>query len=153
MAAGFSLSVKQVEGLQAFLLEHFATQRTGGTSANSLVLDAVIAASACRGELVEEFERIGPFGAGNPEPVVGIADLAVVYADAVGQGHIKLRLRAPGGTHLDAIAFRAAGTELGKGLLASRGKVIHVAGRLRMDEWAGRRRVQLQLDDAAPARA
>ena len=153
MAAGFSLSVKQVEGLQAFLLEQFATQHSGRTPANSLVLDAVVAASACREELVEEFERIGPFGAGNPEPVVGIADLAVVYADAVGQGHIRLRLRAPGGTHLDAIAFRAAGTQLGKGLLASRGKVIHVAGRLRMDEWAGRRRVQLQLDDAAPARA
>ena len=153
MAAGFSLSAAQVEGLQGFLLEHFASRDSGTSPGVSLALDAVVSASACRGELVEEFERVGPFGAGNPEPVVGVADLTLTYADAVGQGHLKLRLRAPDGAQLDAIAFRAAGTELGKGLLASRGKAIHVAGRLRLDEWAGRRRVQLQLDDAAPAQA
>jgi single-stranded-DNA-specific exonuclease len=151
MAAGFSLTAEQVEGLRTFLLEHFAAQGTGATPSTRLVLDAVVASSACRCELVEEFERIGPFGAGNLEPVVGISDLVPVYADTVGQGHIKLRLRGPGGMYLDAIAFRAAGTELGKGLLASRGKAIHVAGRLKVDEWGGRRRVQLQLDDAAPA--
>ncbi len=153
MAAGFSLSAAQIEGLQGFLLEHFASQDGGAALSASLALDAVVAASACREELIEEFERIGPFGAGNSEPIVGIADLTLVYVDVVGQGHVKLRLRAHAGVQLDAIAFRAAGTELGKGLLASRGKAIHVAGRLRLDEWAGRRRVQLQLDDAAPAQA
>ncbi len=35
--------------------------------------------------------------------------------------------------------------------MASRGKAIHVAGRLKIDEWNGRVRVQLQVEDAAAA--
>jgi hypothetical protein len=53
------------------------------------------------------------------------------------------------GTMLDAIAFRAAGTPLGDGLLAARGRTVHVAGRLRQDDWNGRIRVQLEIEDAA----
>jgi single-stranded-DNA-specific exonuclease len=50
---------------------------------------------------------------------------------------------------LDAIAFRATGTPLGDGLLAARGRTVHVAGRLRQDDWNGRIRVQLEIEDAA----
>ena len=52
-----------------------------------------------------------------------------------------------------AIAFRVADMPLGQALLASRGKRIHAAGRLRAEEWQGQKRVQLQLEDAAPAGA
>jgi single-stranded-DNA-specific exonuclease len=77
----------------------------------------------------------------------------VAFADVVGQSHVKLRLGGAGGTVLDAIAFRALKTPLGDGLLASRGKTIHVVGRLRRDDWNGRVRVQLEIEDAAPATA
>jgi single-stranded-DNA-specific exonuclease len=64
-----------------------------------------------------------------------------------------LRLAGGDATVLDAIAFRAVGTPLGEGLLGSRGKPVHVAGRLRLDDWNGRVRVQLEIEDAAPAGA
>ena len=63
---------------------------------------------------------------------------------------MKLRLAGGDGTVLDAIAFRAVGTPLGEGLLAARGRALHVAGRLRQDDWNGRIRVQLEIEDAAP---
>ena len=59
--------------------------------------------------------------------------------------------RGGDGGRLDAIAFRAADTPLGKGLLKARGGRIHVAGVLRTDDWNGRTRVQIQVEDAAPA--
>jgi single-stranded-DNA-specific exonuclease len=101
--------------------------------------------------MVREIAQAGPYGAGNPEPLVAIADARIVFADVVGKDHIRLRLAGGDGTRLDAIAFRAAGTDLGKGLMAARGKAIHAAGRLKIDEWNGRVRVQLQLEDAAAA--
>jgi single-stranded-DNA-specific exonuclease len=55
------------------------------------------------------------------------------------------------GARLEAIAFRSASAPLGQGLIASRGKTVHVAGYLRADDWNGRRRVRLQLEDAAAA--
>ena len=101
--------------------------------------------------LVQEIAAAGPFGAGNAEPLLGLPDVRVVFADVVGKDHVRLRLAGGDGARLDAIAFRVADQALGKGLLASRGKAMHVAGRLKIDEWNGKVRVQLQLEDAAPA--
>jgi single-stranded-DNA-specific exonuclease len=143
MAAGFSLMQSQREAFHAFL----AARDFVGTDALDLQLDATIAASGASEALVRDIAHAGPFGAGNPEPVFAVTDARVVYAGTVGQDHVKLRL--DGG--LDAIAFRCADQPLGKGLLASRGQRIHAAGRLKTDEWNGRVRVQLHLDDAAPA--
>jgi len=85
--------------------------------------------------------------------LLGLPDLRVAFADLVGRAHVKLRLAGGDGTMLDAIAFRAAGTPLGDGLLAARGRTVHVAGRLRQDDWNGRIRVQLEIEDAAPVTA
>ena len=79
-------------------------------------------------------------------------DLRVSFADVVGKDHIRLRLNG-GGAALQAIAFRAVGTKLGDGLLASRGQAIHAAGRLKRDDWKGQVRIQLEIEDAAPAGA
>ena len=101
--------------------------------------------------LAQEIAQAGPYGAGNAEPLIGLPDVRVAFADIVGKAHVKLRLAGGDGTALDAIAFRAVGTPLVDGLLAARGKPIHVAGRLRQDDWNGRVRVQLEIEDAAPA--
>ena len=98
-----------------------------------------------------DIARAGPFGAGNPEPLVAVTDVRMVFADVVGKDHIRLRLAGGDGARLDAIAFRVVDRPLGKALLSSRGKPIHVAGRLKIDEWNSKIRVQLQVEDAAPA--
>jgi single-stranded-DNA-specific exonuclease len=102
-------------------------------------------------ELVAEIAKAGPFGAGNPEPLIVIPDARVVFADVVGKDHIKLRVAGGDGARLDGIAFRAAATPLGEALLKARGRAIHLAGRLKEDNWNGQTKVQIQVEDAAPA--
>jgi single-stranded-DNA-specific exonuclease len=150
MAAGFSLTAAQSEGFQKFLAGHFA-QGGIASGALDLHLDALISASGATEELVREIAQAGPYGAGNPEPLVVVADARVAFADVVGRDHVRLRLAGGDGGRLDAIAFRVADQPLGKGLLQARGKPLHVVGRLKLDEWNGRTRVQLQVEDAAPA--
>ena len=123
------------------------------TAASDLYLDAVSSPAGATVALVQEIAQAGPFGAGNAEPLIGLPDVRVAFADVVGGAHVKLRLAGGDGRVLDAIAFRAVGTPLGDGLLASRGRTIHAAGRLRQDDWNGRIRVQLEIEDAAPATA
>ena len=53
------------------------------------------------------------------------------------------------GTRLKAIAFRALGTELDKLLLAERQMPLHIAGRLSINDWGGKREAQVFIDDAA----
>ena len=153
MAAGFSLTTAQLDGFRKFVEDRFSGTGPALAAANDLYLDAVSSPAGANVALAEEIAQAGPYGAGNAEPLLALPDVRVAYADVVGSSHVKLRLGGGGGTVLDAIAFRAVGTPLGDGLLASRGKPIHVVGRLRRDDWNGRVRVQLEIEDAAPASA
>jgi single-stranded-DNA-specific exonuclease len=151
MAAGFSLMGPQLDGFHRFVAERFSGAGPALAAANDLHLDAVSSPAGANVALAQEIAQAGPFGAGNAEPLIALPDVRVAFADVVGGSHVKLRLAGGDGSLLDAIAFRAVGTPLGEGLLAARGKPIHVAGRLRQDDWNGRIRVQLEIEDAAPA--
>jgi single-stranded-DNA-specific exonuclease len=153
MAAGFSLAEAMLEPFQAFLAAQFANSGAALAAFGDLQLDCAISASGATLGLAEEIARLGPFGAGNPEPLAVATDVRVAFADVVGKGHIRVRLRGADGSQLGGIAFRAADTALGEGLLHSRGAPLHVAGYVRADEWNGQRRVQIQVEDAATAGA
>ncbi len=149
MAAGFSLMAAQLDGFSRFITERFSGAGPALAAATDLALDAVSSPAGANLALAAEIASAGPFGAGNPEPLLVLPDVRVAYADIVGGAHVKLRLAGGDATVLDAIAFRAVGTPLGEGLLGARGRTLHVAGRLRQDDWNGRTRVQLEIEDAA----
>jgi single-stranded-DNA-specific exonuclease len=153
MAAGFSLMTNQLDGFHKFIDAQFGAAGPALTAANDLHLDAVTSPAGATLALAQEIASAGPFGAGNPEPLLGLSDVRLAFADVVGGSHIRLRLQSGEGTMLDAIAFRAVGTALGDGLLGARGKTLHVAGRLRQDDWNGKTRVKLEIEDAAAASA
>jgi single-stranded-DNA-specific exonuclease len=146
MAAGFSLQKSQEEAFRVFLAARFAEAKRAEMP--PLALEAVVSPAGATPDLVREIDKLGPFGAGNPEPLVAVPGVTVAYADVVGKDHVRLRLSG-GGARLDAIAFRIADTELGRALLAARGRTVHVAGRLRLNGWNGRTTAQLHLEDAA----
>ena len=151
MAAGFSLSRPKLEPFRDFLIHRFSAFGSALAAANELELEGIFSAAGATPALIADIGRAGPFGAGNPEPVLAAADLRVAYADIVGQGHLRMRLEGNDGAGIGAIAFRAGGTPLGAGLLRSRGALIHAAGTLKLDRWNGSARVQLEVRDAAPA--
>ena len=66
-------------------------------------------------------------------------------------GHVRCELVGEDGSKLKAIAWRCEETDLGRRLLARDG-LLHVAGRLKADDWMDRRGVQLEIEDAADAR-
>jgi single-stranded-DNA-specific exonuclease len=50
---------------------------------------------------------------------------------------------------LEAIAFRAANSQLGETLKRLRGSVVHLAGALTINRYGGREKAQLRVLDAA----
>ena len=95
--------------------------------------------------------RAGPFGSGNPEPILALPAHTVAYAEEVGQAHVRVRLKSADGAAVNAIAFRAAGQKLGIALHNSRGRRVHAAGCFALERWQGEERVQFKLADIAPA--
>jgi single-stranded-DNA-specific exonuclease len=90
----------------------------------------------------EDLARLGPFGAGHPEPVFALRGPAS-RARTVGaaRAHLKLGL----GRGLDAIGFG-----MGERLDVCAG-AVEAAFSVGFDEWDGARRLQLRLKDVRPA--
>jgi single-stranded-DNA-specific exonuclease len=151
MAAGVTLRKGALAELRAFLEATLGADVEIARRANSLMIDGAVTAAAADAGLVAMIERAGPFGSGNPEPVIALPAHTVTYAEEVGQAHMRVRLKSSDGSGLNAIAFRAAGQKLGAALRASRGRQVHAAGTFALDRWQGEQRVQFKLTDIAPA--
>ncbi len=155
MAAGFSVREDRLDAFQAFLDGRVAASQAALGLGDAGVTDAleIDGALACGGaslDLARQFQALGPFGLGNPEPCHALANIRVDHARAIGRNHVKLRLSGADGARLDGIAFRALDTELGQALMAGPGAVLHLAGCLEINRWQGRETAQFRIEDAAP---
>ncbi|HET6519073.1 MAG TPA: single-stranded-DNA-specific exonuclease RecJ [Geminicoccaceae bacterium] len=153
MAAGLTVAAGRVGELRAFLTERLRGAPGGGAAGPGpaeLELDGALSPTAATAELAELLERLAPYGPGNPEPRFMLTAVRPVQARRAGDGHVACRLVGPtGGGGLKAIAFRCLDTPLGAALLDGSGAPLHVAGRVRLDAWQGRRGVALHVEDAA----
>ncbi|MFC7052760.1 single-stranded-DNA-specific exonuclease RecJ [Hansschlegelia quercus] len=151
MAAGITLRAERLGAFRAFLDERLGASVARARGERALHVDAALSAAGATTDLVRDLERAGPFGSAAPEPVLALAGHSVASADVVGQGHVRLRLKAGDGASVNAIAFRAAESDLGASLLGARGNRIHAAGTLTIDRWGGSERISFRLIDAARA--
>lgn len=111
-------------------------------------LDGEVAPEHWTAELIENLERLQPFGLGNPEPVFLVRGLEVAGARLVGRDgpkHLKLTLRAGQRTY-DAIGFG-----MGDRLPEARGR-IDLAYSPQLNDWDGGMSIQLRVRNLRPAR-
>jgi single-stranded-DNA-specific exonuclease len=149
MAAGITLRKEGLGAFRAFLETTLAASVETARRDSALKIDGAVSAGGVNPALCETLAKAGPFGAGNPEPVLALPAHTLAYADPVGVNHIRARFKSGDGQFVNAIAFRAAGTPLGKALMDNRGRQMHAAGYLTVDRWQGAERVQLRIADVA----
>ncbi|MBB5045825.1 single-stranded-DNA-specific exonuclease [Rhodopseudomonas rhenobacensis] len=149
MAAGVTLRKEKLAEFRAYIEAALAADVARSRHANELYIDGAVSARAVTPDLVATLQRAGPFGSGNPEPVLALPSHQLVYADEVGQAHLRLRFKSGDGAIVNGIAFRSVGQKLGNALQENRGQPLHVAGCLTVDRWQGAERVQLRVTDVA----
>ena len=148
MAAGLSLEREKLEIAMSRLNELLANQGSKSFQTRELQLDGALSLPAITIELLEQLETAGPFGAGAPGPKFALPFMRITFAKRAGESHLRLRLVDDSGASIDAIAFGAFKSDLGKTLENHKGQIFHVAGRLEIDTWNGRMRPKLNLEDA-----
>jgi single-stranded-DNA-specific exonuclease len=151
MAAGLSVRPDTIPELREFLYEALAHEQAAASAEDALEVDALMATAGADRALYADFQRLAPFGPGNPEPVFALADVRVERPMALRGGHVRVTLTDRSGGKLKAVAWRCEETELGRRLLTEGGG-LHVAGRLKPDDWQGRCSVELEIDDVADLR-
>lgn len=149
MAAGVTLRKEKLAEFRAYLENTLARDVAEARHVNELYIDGAVSARAVTTELAATLNRAGPFGSGNPEPVLALPAHQLVFADEVGQAHLRLRFKSGDGAMVNGIAFRSVGQKLGNALLANRGQQLHVAGSLSVDRYQGAERVQFRVVDVA----
>ncbi|QIK40256.1 single-stranded-DNA-specific exonuclease RecJ [Pontivivens nitratireducens] len=150
MAAGLTVAEAALDSAMERLSALLARQGAGKAGPADLRIDGLIAAAGATPELVESIEATGPFGAGAAAPRFALSAQRIAFAKRAGENHLRLTLTGEGGGRIDAIAFRAFDSDIGPALSEHGGRAFHIAGKLEIDEWGGRRKVKLRVDDAAP---
>ena len=152
MAAGLTVRADGIERLKDYLCERLAEDSARAADLDGVEIDALLAPGGADRALYDEFQRLAPFGPGNPEPVFALGGALIEQPMALRGGHVRCVISDGAGGRLKAVAWRAGETELGRRLLSAQG-ALHVAGRLKADDYKGREGVELEIEDAADPRA
>jgi len=149
MAAGLTIAADRLDAFSKHLEAAFV--EASGSAAppvRPLDIEAELSPGALNPGLPRKLACLEPFGAGNAEPVVALAEARIVQPRIVGNGHISCYLADATGIRGRAIAFRAQGGPLEARLMAG-DTVLRLAGRLRLDSYGGQDRCVLHITDAA----
>lgn len=151
MAAGLTVEENKLEPAMARLSELLAKQGAGEIGPRDLRLDGMLMPGAATAQLIEDLDRAGPFGQGAPAPRFAFADMEVVGARRIGESHLRFMFGDGMGARIETVCFGAFDCPLGSALSQPGAKRFHLAGRLEINTWGGRNKVQLRLEDASEA--
>ncbi|WP_426034593.1 single-stranded-DNA-specific exonuclease RecJ [Cypionkella sp. TWP1-2-1b2] len=150
MAAGLTVARDKLEAAMARLSELLAKQGAGAGGREDLRIDSLLMPTAATPGFVEQIESAGPFGASAPAPRFAFADTNITTR-RIGEKHLKISFGDSMGARLEGIAFGAFDSDLGPALENPGHQRFHLAGRLELNTWGGRTKVQFRLEDAAKA--
>ncbi len=140
-AGGLTIDVAKIDELRAFM-----KKESEGLVRPPLKADLEFKAGALTTEMIDEFATLGPFGMGNSEPRVIFSGGVMTSTKVIKNKHVKGTLIGPKG-EVDVIMFNSMGTPLGDAILGSEGREIDLYGRAKINEWMGKKKVQMTPED------
>ena len=147
MAGGFVLRKENIPKFRDFLIRNFEKSNVVSSSSKDLYLDSIISPSALNEVFFNEINSLAPFGSGNSEPKFVIENIKVIKANVVGNNHIKSVLRGKDGTIFKSFAWNAKNGPLEPFLNHKNKKRINIAGKIRMNQWRGEKKIEFMMED------
>ena len=148
MAGGFTIKEKNISLFRDLLIKNF--ERTSSYKSSKgldLYLDSLIAPSALNEEFFEQINCLAPFGSGNNEPKFVIENIKVISSNVTEKNHIISILSGKDGTTFKGFTWNAKNTPLEPFLNIKHKKRINIAGKLRLNEWRGNRKIDFIIED------
>ncbi len=147
MAAGVSLKVADIKAFTARYLESLKALYPDGLPEPSLKVSTWLEVENLEEGLLQELDRLHPFGQGNPEPMFGLRRVILEEAPhAFGEGNFRFRMPIVDGSHsgVAGIAWRMHG-------VPEVGQPIDLAVRFAWNYWRNSRYPQVTLIDWKPS--
>ena len=90
---------------------------------------------------------MGPFGSGNSEPKFVIENIKVISSNIIGSNHIKSVLGGKDGSIFKGFVWNGKNSPLEPFLNKQNKKLINIAGKIRLNEWRGKKNVEFMIED------
>ena len=149
MAGGFTIEKGKIDLFREFLIKNFIKAKIDNSENLNIHLDSVIAPSALNEEFYENINSLGPFGSGNSEPKFVIENLKVIRSDIIKNNHIKSLLCGKDGSVFKSFAWNAMNSPLEGFLNKNNKKSFSAAGKVKLNEWRGKRNIEFIIEDIA----
>ena len=147
MAAGLSLNENQIENLSNFFESQLSNHLFEVMDEKMIYVDSLISSSGINLEVYDEIEKLGPFGSDNVEPNFVVKNSILASVNQIGENHLKCLIKTPEGEFIEAMAFRSLSTSLGDQIQKNKGNSVSLLGKIKINEWGGRRTPQLHIED------
>ncbi len=157
MAAGFTLLPEKFEEVREKLCEFAKAQITSEALAPGLEVECIVSPDLLSLDLVTQLKSFAPFGQQNPEPVLGIKGVKIIGVKTMGNGdkHLKLGVALPvepdsNNPFLELWSETLDCVGWGMAALAADlqpGMICDLAGKISVNEWKGRKTLQVVIKD------
>ncbi|WP_242336585.1 single-stranded-DNA-specific exonuclease RecJ [Limosilactobacillus urinaemulieris] len=145
-ACGLSFATENVKKLRSVLISEAENQHFDGQQKQPLEIAASISPTEVNMQLYDQLVSLSPFGPGNEQPVFELQPEQINSIVTMGKdnSHLKFMVGDPQ-SQVTVIAFGKG--KLATVLKAAMASQIKLAVKLSINEWRGKRTVQLMLED------
>ena len=142
MAVGLGLRQEDIPAFQAEFEKCVRNELTSEDLVDKVNYDGTVMIGDIGDEFFGYYEKLGPFGHGNPQPCYRIKSVEIVRTFAIKSGHTKGILRDANGDTIDFIAFN---------MQLDTHTTWDILAIPQINEYYGERRRQLQVIDVKPS--
>jgi len=144
MAAGFTMKKANIKLLDNFIQNDYLKRNFNQKSSNKY--DFQLSSSAIKNKLIDDINKLKPFGNYNFLPIFLINNLKVIRHDVIKNKHISVILKADSGVSIKGICFNCLNTNLGHHLLSYK-KKINIIAQISENIWNNKKSIQLNIKD------
>lgn len=149
MAAGFSLTKEQLSPFKEFLANELEKVAQDVDLSPLVLCDGYLDLASLTPALLEEIDKLSPFGMGNPGPKFIFSDVVVSSYTLIKDEHIKCRFTQGDGLNIEGIGFRLKGSPLGEMLMEAKSRPFDLLASPKLDTWGGKTKIILMIEDVA----
>src|SRR5210317_2010600 len=144
MAAGFTMKKANIKLLDNFIQNDYLKRNSNKENSNNY--DFQLSSSAIKNKLINDLNKLKPFGNYNSLPNFLIKNLRIIKLDVVNNKHLSVFLKPDSGVLIKGISFNCLNTKIGHYLLSYK-KKINIIAQITENDWNNKKSIQLNIKD------
>src|SRR6056300_710915 len=144
MAAGFTMKKTNLKLLDNFIQNDYLKKNSNLMSLNKY--DFQLSSLAVKNKLINEINKLQPFGNHNFLPTFLINNLKIIKHEVINSKHLSVILKPEFGSSIKGICFNCLNTSIGHYLLSYK-KKINIIAQINENIWNNKKTIQFNIKD------